>query len=94
MHWLIFFAVLLAPVIGSCIAGALDSRNGGIAPGIAMIGGGIAGIVSGTMLGCRIGRTTPVKVILSVVFSGAMVAVCVGMSCFGCMVGGYQMSFH
>ena len=94
MNWLIFFAALLIPVIGSCIAGALDSRDGGFAPAIAMIGGGIGGIICGVTLARRFGRDVAGKIILGVIFSGFMAVACIGMSCFGCALSGYQMSFH
>ncbi|TAK94955.1 MAG: hypothetical protein EPO07_15955 [Verrucomicrobia bacterium] len=93
-NWLVFFAVLLAPVILSCIAGALDKPNGGLSPMIALIGGGVAGIICGIMLGLRFGKTTGQKSVLIVGLAIVMVIVCIGLNCFGCLASGYQMSFR
>ena len=93
MNWLLFLIVLLAPAIASCLAGAVDSRNGNVAPVIALFGGSIAGIICGAMLGRRLGKATDTRLWLGILFALIMAVVCIGMSCFGCMAGGYQMRF-
>ena len=93
INWVVFLIVLLAPVIASCVAGALDSRNGDFAPVIALFGGGIAGIICGVMLGRRIGKNAGTRIMLGILFAILLTVVCIGMSCFGCMAGGYQMRF-
>ncbi len=93
-NWLVFFAVLLAPVILSCIAGGLDKPNGGVSPMLALVGGGAAGIVCGVMLGRRLGKTAGRKIFFGIVFSIVMAVVGIGLNCFGCLAGGYQMNLH
>jgi len=92
--WLIFTAVLLSPVIASCLAGALDKQNGDAAPVVALLGGGVGGIVCGAMIGWRMRKSTALRIVWGIVFAAVMVVVCVGMSCFGCLASGYQMSFR
>lgn len=93
MNWLLFCLLLLGPVVATCVAGALEPKNGNVAPGIALFGGGIAGSVCGAMLGCRIGRDGGQKVLLSLLLVPVMAVTCVGMSCIGCLAAGFQMSF-
>jgi hypothetical protein len=93
-NWLLFWIVLLAPVIASCIGGALDSRNGSVAPVVTLVGGGVAGIICGAMLGRRLGKTGGLRIVLGIVLALVMIVGCVGMSCFGCLAGGYQMRFN
>jgi len=93
-NWLIFWIALLAPAIGSCIGGALDSRNGSVAPLITLVGGGVAGIICGSMLGRRLGKIQGAKFVLGIILALVMIVVCVGMSCFGCLVTGCQMRFN
>src|SRR5579863_7636547 len=69
-HWLIFFSVLLAPVLLTILAVRLGAKNGSASAGIAMIGEGAAGIVCGAMLGRQVGTTWPLRIILGVVFAG------------------------
>jgi hypothetical protein len=94
MNWFVFAAVLLAPIIASCVAGTLDSSNGDLAPGIAFFGGALGGIVGGAMLGWRFGKTTGVKTMLGIVFAGVLAVACIGASCFGCLASGYQFNIR
>jgi hypothetical protein len=93
-NWIVFSLVLLSPIVGSCIAGALEPHNGDTAPTIALLGGGIAGIVGGTMLGNRIGKTTTTKILLGFLFIVVLATACIGASCFGCLASGYQFNIH
>ena len=93
INWLAFWIVLLAPTvltIGAVLAG---SQKGDTAPVIALIGGGISGIVCGALLGRRFGQTTGMKVLLGIVFAAVFVVVCIAMSCCGCLVSGYNLKF-
>lgn len=94
INWLVFLIVLLAPAILSCLAGALGSRNGNVAPVIALFGGGIAGIICRVMLGRRLGKAPGTRLWLGILFAIILAVVCIGMSCFGCMAGGYQLDFR
>jgi hypothetical protein len=93
-HWLIFFSVLLAPVLLTILSVRFGAKNGGASAGIAIIGGGVAGIICGAMLGRQVGTTRPLRIILGAVFAGILMVVCIGMSCFGCLAGGYQLRFN
>ena len=86
----IFVALLLAPPLLTALVASIGDRKGDLAPGVAVFGGGLAGIIAGVMLGRRVGKETPVRIVLSVVFAVVFAAVCVVMSCFGCLAGGYQ----
>ncbi len=92
-HWLIFFSVLLAPVLLTILTVLLGAKNGGAPAGIATIGGGVAGIICGAMLGRQVGSTRPLRIILGTVFAGILMVVCIGMSCFGCLASGFQLRF-
>lgn len=93
-NWLIFFFVLLAPVVFTILAVLLGANSGNASPGIAFFGGGTAGIVCGVMLGRQLGKTGPTRVILGILFAFIMMVVCIGMSCFGCLASGFQLNFH
>jgi hypothetical protein len=91
-----FFAVMLAPALSTLLFAYINSgqSNEGISPGVA-VGGGIgAGIACGIMMALRMGKSIEAKIALSVLLSVIFVFVCVMLSFFGCMIGGYQLSFH
>src|SRR6186997_2054235 len=83
--WWLFVAVLLSPVFLTALSVWLFAKDGDTAPSIAMLGGGLAGIISGTMLGRHLGKTPPVRIVLSILFALVLGVVCITMSCFGCM---------
>jgi hypothetical protein len=89
-----FVAVLLAPALLTALSVLLFDKKGDTAPVIAVFGGGLAGIVSGAMLGRHFGRTLQVRIVLSVLFALILAVVCIAMSCFGCAVSGYQFNLH
>jgi hypothetical protein len=93
VNWLVFFSILLAPALLSVLVVLLGARQGNLAPWIAFFGGILAGIVCGAMLGFSLGRTRAARILLGLLLSIVMVVVCVGMSCFGCMAGGFQLHF-
>jgi hypothetical protein len=65
-----------------------------IATVIALIGGALSGIICGGMLGRRIGSTPGLKIALGFLFALMIIPVCVGMSCFGCLVSGFKLDFR
>ena len=77
--------------IGTILLGA---KQGDTAPAMAALGGGISGIVCGTMLGRRFGRTLRLKIVLGIVASLVMGVACVTMNCFGCIASGYKLHFN
>lgn len=93
-NWLLFLAVMLSPVVLTMLTVRLGDKSGDAAPAVAFFGGGAAGIVCGILLGRRLGKTMPLKVLLSLVFTFVMAVVCIGMSCGGCLVSEYQLNFH
>ena len=93
-NWWMFVAVLLAPTLLTALCVLLFDKKGDTAPVIAVFGGGLAGIISGIMLGRHFGRTLPTKVVSSVLFALILGAACITMSCCGCMLSGYQFNLH
>ena len=94
VNWILFAAVLFTPIVASCFAGALDSRDGGVAPCIAVFGGAIAGIIGGAMLGRRLGQSTASRITSGILLALVFAVACIGASCFGCLASGYQFSMH
>jgi hypothetical protein len=92
--WWWFVAALLLPVLITALSVWLFTDEGDTAPSIAVLGGGLVGIISGTMLGRHLGKTPPVRVGLSILFALILGVVCITMSCFGCMVSGYNFRIH
>ena len=89
-----FTVVLLAAPVLTILAALAFPKNQDLAPSVAMCGSVITGIVAGMMLGRRLGRNLSAQIILSFVFAVIMVPVCFVMSCFGCVVGGFQLNLH
>ena len=94
LNWPIFFIVLCAPVVLTIVAVQLKRTGQDLAPFIAVLGGGLSGIICGAMLGRRIGSTTGIKIALAFTFALMIIPVCVGMSCFGCLVSGFKLDFR
>ena len=92
INWLIFFAVLLAPAVVALL-GAMGKVEP-LAVGSPLVGGGLAGIVCGIMLGRRVGRTSAARVLLGILFVGVFGCVSFILSFFGCLLGGFQMNMH
>jgi len=90
-NWLVFFAVLFIPPILTVLALLLGAKQGGTAPVIAVFGGGLSGIICDTILGRRFGNTAATKIVLGLIFALVLGAACIGMGCFGCVAGGYQL---
>lgn len=90
LNWLVFFIVLLAPAVLTLIAAMC--KQGGLAVGCPLIGGGGAGILCGIMLARRVGRTPATKVLLGFVFSAVFGVLSFSLGFVGCMVGGFNMN--
>ena len=91
---MVFSIALLAPALLTALAVSLGAKDGDTAPNIAMFGGTAGGIVCGIILGRSVGKTTPIRVLSSIIFVPIMSVVCIGLSCFGCMVSGFQLNLH
>ena len=93
-HGWVFAAVLVAPALLTALSVLLFAKEGDTAPSIAVLGGGLAGIISGVMLGRHFGRTQPARIILSIFFALILGVACITMSCCGCLASGYQFNLH
>jgi hypothetical protein len=96
IRWPVFFGVLLAPPLLTLLTSFLvkGQDNQPISPGIAFFGGIAAGIACGIMLGLHVGKTAPARLGFGLLFSGIFAVVCVALSFFGCMAGGYEFRLH
>lgn len=94
LNWPIFFIVLCAPVVVTVIAVHFGRTGQDAATAIAILGGALGGIICGAMLGRRIGTSAGMKIAMSFVFALMIIPVCVGMSCFGCLVSGFKLDFR
>jgi hypothetical protein len=92
-HWTVLGTALMGPPVLTALAAMLD-RKGAAAPAFMFLGGIAGGLVIGVMLGCRFGKSTPAKVLLSVLLVAVSAVAVVSLSGFGCAVGGYQLNFH
>lgn len=86
-------AALFGPPLLTALAAMVD-RRGPAAPALMFLGGAAGGLVAGVMMGCRFGKTTPTKALLSVVLAGISAVAVVALSGFGCALGGYQINVH
>ena len=98
IKWLWFWIALIAPPVLTALSALLarqaapeHASNESLSPAVALIGGGLGGIVCGIVIGTRLGKTTAARVGLSLLFSGIMVVVSIMLCFFGCTLGGYQM---
>lgn len=93
ISWFIIFGALLAPPLLTLLTALLcrGRSNEGVSPTVGLLGGGAGGIAFGIMLALRLGKTTSARVGMAIVFSVIFMVVCIMLSCFGCLVGGYQM---
>jgi hypothetical protein len=96
INWWIFFAIFLAPPLLTLLAALLTREHAGgdTPPFVAVVGGVSSGIVCGVMLALRVGKTTETRVLLGILFCVVLAVVCVTLSCFGCLAGGYQLMLH
>lgn len=101
IRWIWFWVTLLTPPVLTLLSALLvrlampaGARNEGISPMVALIGSGIGGIASGTIIGIKLGRTIPARIGISVLCSGVMCVVCIILCFFGCNLGGYRIVFE
>lgn len=92
-NWFIFFGVLVAPAIVTLLVAGSKATEG-LAMAAPLIGGGIAGIVSGIMLAKRMNRPTGAKVAFGVLFAVLFGFFSFALGFVGCMVGGFKMDFR
>jgi len=92
LQWGLFLAALFAPPVLTLLAAMADHR-GGAAPAMMFLGGAAGGLTAGVMLGCRVGRTTPTKALLGVLFAGIGVVAVITLSGLGCALGDYRLDF-
>lgn len=95
IRWGIFFGVLLAPAFLTLLTSLLvrGQDNQSISPLIAVFGGIAAGFACGIMLALHIGKTAAARFGFGLLFSCLFALVCVALSFFGCIAGGYQLRF-
>jgi len=72
----------------------LGKPNEQVSPIFGFFGGATAGIACGIMLALRIGKNVGTRIVLGIVFSAIFAVVCIMLSFFGCMMGGYQLNLH
>lgn len=94
MNWLVFFAVLLAPVVLTILAVRFSDAKGKAAENVVGISSIICGIISGTMLGYSVGKTTRSKLELSFLYAMLFAVLDVGMSTIGCCASGGDINIH
>lgn len=92
INWLIFFAAMFVPTIITIIS--VQTKRQDSPPIVALVGGGVSGIICGAMLGRRFGRTRELKIVLGIVFAFVMGAACIGMNCFGCLASGFKLDLR
>ena len=90
-NWMAFNCLLFASLILLILTVLLipKSRNAPLI--IILFGSGISGTLCGAMLGRKLGKTPTTRVVLSLVFALVMIVVCMGMTCLGCMFGGFKL---
>lgn len=93
VNWLLFFGALLVPPMLTALIVQGGRATQGLAVAIALLGGGAGGIITGGILGRRLGQNLRMKVLFGLLFAGVMVVACIGMCCFGCLAGGFRLDF-
>ncbi|MBL9134749.1 MAG: hypothetical protein JNK85_02725 [Verrucomicrobiales bacterium] len=91
--WPLFLAAVFGPPTLTGLAAWMDHR-GAAAPAIMFLGGAVGGITAGVMVGCRLGKTSTSKALLSLLFCGIMTVAVVSMSGLGCSLGNYRLDFR
>lgn len=91
-NWVLFISFLVMAPLGSLISAAAGLRDVPVV--VALVGGGVAGIGCGILLGAHLGRTSASRVALGILLTVVFVVVCVTASTFGCLAGGYRLDFR
>jgi hypothetical protein len=90
MHWGWFLLALFLPTVLTVLAAQAKSQD--VAPPLAVIGGGISGLVGGSLLAIRVGKTPEARIGLGIAFAIVLSVACVTMNCVGCLAGGYKFN--
>lgn len=93
LNWLLFALALFTPTVLTILLTMAGGQKGGAAVGMALVGGGISGVVCGGMLGWRLGSTPQRRITLGILLACVLVVACVGMNCMGCLASGYRLDF-
>jgi hypothetical protein len=91
-RWGWFLLALFLPTLATIASVQFKSQDA--APAIAVIGGGISGIVCGVLLALRLGKSPEARVGLGFAFVIVMSVACVTMNCFGCLASGFKLNIH
>ena len=94
LNWLLFALALFTPTVLTILITMTGGQKGGAAVAVALVGGGLSGIVCGAMLGWRLGSTPQRRITLGILLACVMVVACIGMNFLGCLAGGYRMDFR
>jgi len=92
INWPLFFLALFLPTV--VVVLAVQAKAHDAPPIVALVGSGLSGLICGVLLGRRLGRTTPARVLLSLLFVLVMGAVALTMNCLGCLASGSNLNFH
>ena len=92
LHWPWFtLALLLPPILTFATARAGSTDFPMICP---FVGGGLAGLVCGILLGRKVGKTSSsvagLSILFTIVFGGLSFALCFG----GCLMGNYKLDMR
>jgi hypothetical protein len=91
--WGIFLIALLGPPALAALTSSIENE-GETAAWVSLFAGVFGGVTAAVLLGFRIGKDSPMKVIASILLCLFFIPVIVTMSCFGCLAGGYVLSFR
>lgn len=96
INWMVFLGIILAAPLLTLLSAFLGRGHSGesVSPVIGFFGGIAGGITGGIMLALRIGKTAGARVALGILFACVLAVVCITLSLFGCMAGGYQMNLR
>ncbi len=89
---MVFLLCLLLPaIITFASASIVQTPNEDTSVFVGLSTGGIAGIISGIMIGRRLGENAVARLFLSLLFIGLMSVVSITLACVGCSLGEYQL---
>lgn len=94
LNWLLFALALFMPTVLTILITMTGGQKSDAAVAVALIGGGLSGIICGGMLGWRFGKSTTNQIVLGIVLGGVFVVACIGMNCLGCLAGGFKLDFR
>ena len=92
LKWYLFLTAIFLPTVATALAVQMNGKD--LAPAVAVLGGGLSGIVGGILLASRFGRTTGSRLAMGFGLAFVLSVACVTMNCFGCLASGYKLNFH